>query len=569
MSSLVDIDKPLKVIFSRIYRMILLVFSIILLIKEVNDITYFVYVLPFVYYSVYELIIKKLSALIRLSYDYLFIIVILTIVSSNSLLGMMFFLVPFINAPNHQDDKKNVMILFYISFISFTIIESIKAKEFIFDVYSLIALLITTLIIYFEYIRSIFFYKILDSYREMDSINFEKSRASNIPFTYKKLIELLNSKLFPSFFIHYKIEYISSFVIRNNQLSILNSSKFFAKISTTSDNIDKINTARKKDIILQNIPIELSEHGINKNNIIIPFQYKKSSIYFILFFNDKFEGVNTYLLIIINNYLKPLFKKVIKTIKFEEHIKNTQLDNIKNLLSDMKYVSTTNKSLHTINNEFTPIKNYFKMIKEAELFNEERKKEVYKKIDKQAPQAIKSFEKIIELSETILDKNLNPFSLKNVRKYSIKIIFMKLKLLCIHRFDEDNIKLDIKEEELRNTEICTDINILEMLFLDIIENIHRNQIDENNYSIKIEILNEKVEIAFNNEVYLDEESNKRRELINSIKLFNNDERIQLLLKKGHGFANIKEMVTNLGILCELKLEENIFSTKLIFDIKEK
>lgn len=394
MNNIHNIDQPSKKLISKAYRIILILFSLLLLVKNWNQLAVIVFSIPFIYYFLFDLVIKKLSGFIRLVYDYFFILIILTIVHEESLLGMIFFLIPFINSPNHQENKKNVASLFYVSFLAYTIIESVNAKQVIFDFYAFVALGLVTIIIFFEHLRSVFSNKILDSYREIDQINFEKSRSSNIPSTYHKVISLLNSKILPTFFISYKVKYISSFVIRNNQLSILNSSKFFTGIHTTQENIEKIKSYAKKEKTLQKIPIEIQNHGISDNNILIYFQYKMSFIYFVLFFDDKFDKSSLFLLIVVNNYLKPLFKKVLQTIKFEEHIKSTQLENMKKLLSDMKYVSTTNKSLHTINNEFTPIKNYFKMIKETNKFDEEKRDIVLKKIEKQAPQAVKSFDRI-------------------------------------------------------------------------------------------------------------------------------------------------------------------------------
>lgn len=171
----------------------------------------------------------------------------------------------------------------------------------------------------------------------------------------------------------------------------------------------------------------------------------------------------------------------------------------------------------------------------------------------------------MKLSETILDKNLNPFALKEVDYYTLKLIYMKLKLLWINKFDNEKIIMDINEESLKKTKIFTDIRILEILFLDIIENISKNKCNEN-YSIKIEMHDEKVLIVFSNEVEMSPKD--RKNLIKNIRLFNNDDRMQLLLKKGHGFANIKEMVTNLEIKCNMTLVNNDFTIELTLYINE-
>ena len=64
--------------------------------------------------------------------------------------------------------------------------------------------------------------------------------------------------------------------------------------------------------------------------------------------------------------------------------------------------------------------------------------------------------------------------------------------------------------------------------------------------------------------------NLQSDIIKNIQLFNNGDKTQLLLKKGHGFSNIKEIITNLEIDCFIQLNKNIFETILtIPSIKEK
>jgi hypothetical protein len=559
-----NINEPLKVISSLVYRLIIVVVSVIIIYNVKQSLLY--YILPILYFIIYITIIKKQKAQYRLIYDYIFITIILIYSGDrNDIVSIILFLLPFINSPNHTGDKKNILYLVIVSFVSLNIVYLYND----FDQYNIYVilkigfiLLLLAIILVLEYGRSIFNDKILDGYRLIDNLEFEKSRASNIPRIYNNLITILNENILRIFFINTKIKYISSFQIKNEKIYINNSSKFFSHIETEQKNIIEILTLSKQGKDISNIKFLLNNNVLEDKIILIYIPYKKHFIYFILFFERDFNKPNLILRIMINNYLKPLFKKVIQTIKFEEYMKVIQLQNQEKLLSDMKYVSTTNKSLHTINNEFTPIKNYFKMLDEYENFTKEKQQELGKKIKKNEDMARISFNRVLKLSEFILDKNLNPFSVKCNKTHKVRFLYMKLKALWNIKVEYDSINLIVNSELLDKIKFKSDIDLVEILFLDIIANITKNS--KKISKVDFDINDDVVIISFINDTKLSPKD--RDTLTKNIRLFNDGDRTELLLKKGHGFANIKEIVTNLNIGCKIDLQGDIFKVELYIPI---
>ena len=195
------------------------------------------------------------------------------------------------------------------------------------------SLVIITLIISLEYIKSLLIKNILDGYQKIDDIDFEKSRSSNIPGIYNKVIDILNDILFNNFYIKSKIQYITCFIISNNNISIKNSSNFFQQLSISQNDIQKISKLRKDSHSIFNINFTINNDISNNKNIIVYINYKSTIYYFILFFYDSFDNRNFLMKILIHHYLMPIFKKVLQLISFEEHINDTQLKNKKKILN--------------------------------------------------------------------------------------------------------------------------------------------------------------------------------------------------------------------------------------------
>ncbi|MCD4758009.1 MAG: hypothetical protein K8R39_07030 [Arcobacteraceae bacterium] len=554
-----------KQIISMIYRLFIVTIGISILILEKNYFDWYIYSIGIsLYLLMYYKILNNQKAINRLIIDYIFIVFILYDKNLFSLLQITLFLLPFINSPNHTSKNKKTSQLFFISLISFSFLYFSKNDFTTLKLLEIIgSLVIITLIISLEYIKSLLIKNILDGYQKIDDIDFEKSRSSNIPGIYNKVIDILNDILFNNFYIKSKIQYITCFIISNNNISIKNSSNFFQQLSISQNDIQKISKLRKDSHSIFNINFTINNDISNNKNIIVYINYKSTIYYFILFFDDSFDKPNFLMKILIHHYLMPIFKKVLQTISFEEHIKDTQLKNKKKILNEMKYVATTNKSLHTLNNQFTPIKTYFKMLDDYNSFDDSKKENLNIMIKKMEKDAKKSFERILNLSEYLLDKNQNPFSIKELRDYKIKVLYMKIKQIWTEKFSEESIIFKF-EDNFLNRKITSDMYLLEILFIDILENM--SKYTSGNEHILFDYKDNNIIIILSNLVKLSPKDKKK--LVTNIQLFNNDDRTQLLLKKGHGFANIKEIVTNLNIVCNISYVDSLFKMKVAINLKE-
>lgn len=563
-------DSAIKRIVSIIYRLILISLSLYIVFKEEGAFNIYLYVfLSFFYLFIYLKINKKINGIIRLILDYFFIIIILFDRELFTFPSIVLFLLPFINSPNHTSKYKNIFVLFLISFLSFSVLymNNFRYEQNIgvfVDIF--VCLLIISILIYLEYLRSLFIKEILEGYKKIDNIDFDKSRASNIPNIYSKIIEVLNNELLEKYYIRSKINFITCISLDKEELNILNSSKFIFNIKLDNASIQKLYQLDKDSSILYNLKFKVNENNEENKNIVFNINYKKKRYYFILFFNMNFSKPNFLIRIIIGDYLKPLFKKILLTISLEEHIRITKSNNMKKILSEMKYVSTTNKSLHTLNNQFTPIKTYFTMLNDYENDNNTLDKIVLgQMLKKQKVTAENAFKRIVTQSEYLLNKNLNPFAIKNLNNIKLKVLYMILKPIWMEEFSDKYISFNLNERNLDEVVIYSNIDLFEILFIDIVQNMKKYS--KKNSRVNFVYENGIILIIFENEVILSPKD--RKALIKDIQLFNDDDKLQLLLKKGHGFSNIKEIITNLGISCTISLKENIFETQIIIKEKEK
>lgn len=562
-------DYILKKYTSYIYRTMIVIVSLFIVFTENNFFNLYIYIFVSLLYIVFIKKNNAIKGIYRLLFDYGYIIFILYNKELYNFLSILLFLLPFINSPNHTSKHKNIILLFLVSFISFCLLYlnniNYETINNITIIGAFIGLLFSSILIYLEYLRNLFIKDIIEGYKKIDSIDFDNSRTSNIPNIYTKIISIMNDELLNKYFVGSKINFITCISLKQEKINIENSSKFILSIDLDNNSIQKLYNLKVNNSILFNVKFKIDGNQEESKNIVVSIEYKKIKFFFILFLTQDFEEPNFIIKIVINDYLYSLFKKILVTINFEEHIRITNLNNTKKILSEIKYVSTTNKSLHTLNNQFTPIKTYFKMLNDYEDINVDLDKKVLERMIKQERiKAENSFNKIVNLSEYLLNKNLNPFSIKKLENIKLKVLYMTLKPIWTEEFSITEILFNLNDRKLDDIFINSNLYLIEILFIDIIQNIKKYSKSEK--SVSFEYKDGIISIVFKNDI---KSSKERKQLLTNIKLFNDDNKTQLLLKKGHGFSNIKEIITNLNISCEMNLKNDIFEIKIDINEKEK
>lgn len=562
-------DYVLKKYTSYAYRIFIVIIAMVIIFTQNNFFNLDIYMLISMLYIIYLFHSNKFNGIYRLLIDYGYIVLILFDKELYVFLNIILILFPLINSPNHTSKHKKLTLLFVVSSLSFCILyltnSNYKNDISIMTIISaLIGLALSSMLIYFEYMRNLFIKDIIQAYKKIDSIDFDNSRASNIPNIYKNIINIMNDELLNKYSVGSKINSITCISLTGQAINIENSSAFVLDIKLDNASIQKLYNLNANDSILFNVQFEV-DNNKKHYNIVVCIEYKKKKFFFILFLTKYFKEPNFILKIVINDYLYSLFKKILITINFEEHINRTKLNNTRKILSEMKYVSTTNKSLHTLNNQFTPIKTYFTMLNDYEDVKFDLDKKVLEvMLKKQRIQAENSFNRIVQLSDYLLNKNLNPFSVKKLEDIKLKVLYMTLKPIWIEEFSIKEIIFDLNGKKLEEIVVYSNLSLIEILFIDIIQNIKKHAKSER--SVSFEYKDGIISIIFRNNIKSPKE---KRSLLKDIKLFNDDDKTQLLLKKGHGFSNIKEIITNLSIFCEMNIKNEIFEIKINIKEKEK
>lgn len=326
------------------------------------------------------------------------------------------------------------------------------------------------------------------------------------------------------------IDYIGVFEKNKNQEFIITSSSFFVYSYDIKEMISGLN----KHTFANNFTALINEREY-KNTIAVKVQ----QFYFLLAIgkNSAANGILIYML--AKDIFEPLFQKIIRVLKLEKSLSSQRYKIITNMNQKSQYVNDIMKSTHYMSNQLQPIKNYFDMLNNIQLYHNKRE-ELQLILDDEKRRAENSLLNIIEKSIKVLDKDENPFIPKHIKKIKFKQIFMLAKKIWLINFKEDSISFTNNEDDF-DKQCETDYDTLEYVFTDLFENVRKYS--NSNQSLALDFSSH-LKIRIENDI---KSSAKIQVLEQVVSDYNNNDKAEINKRKNHGLAHIKELTSILRI----------------------
>ncbi len=550
MISINSTENILKYATSIAFRGLIVLYSIFILLSQNNFFHPFIYITVIILYLyIYWQLLMKQKPISRTLNDYIYIFIILMGKDIFEFQNMILLLFPIINAPNHTQNKRQPGLLLLLSYSSFLILTFFDEKEVAISTYFyiLISFFTLTLITYFEYYRSTTINKLLNIYNQIDQIISKKSSTSQLPEVYKMIVKKLNEDAKVNAF------QIIGFQHQKNHWVIKNSSEF-----VHSYNIDNVINSFQDTKLIINKEIKINNHDYDSNIAI-----KLDKFIFLIITEDKVKELNILNIIKVYEILIPMFKKIINIIELENLLQKQKFKTLRSLRTKSKYVNTVMKSTHYLSNQFSPITNYFNLKEKYDSLPDsetELKSKMLILLNDEETRARVSINNITDRSLRILDKEESPFMPKTLKETKHKQIFMVIKNVWMQYFFENEIIIKNFNENNSET-FALDLSTLEYICTDLFENVRKYS--QNYHKIEFDFQHE-IHITIINDIKSFEKN--RADILEIVKNFNNDERIEINKRKGHGLSHAKESahLLNMDIKLSIDEEKALFYTNLTF-----
>lgn len=554
MSTLLRIDQRFRHVFSIIYRIILVCFSLIIFLNYNTIFNFYQYILLIsIYLLLYGLCYKKngLISIIRLLIDYSFIFILTYGISKNDFLIASLVFLPFLNSNNHSGNKKSIL-LYLIPLLYFYCFD----KEF-FTLKVIIVFICFYVINLFGRVRNAYFNFTENLNSCIDDFFLDENSLKRPHRIYKKAIEILNtSKL-----ITFKTEKILCFKIYKDNITLINGSEFIwnYNIDEQIAKIELINKVRNNKTI-NNIEFEIDGISYIKN-ICFKCRIDKSTYLFAII-SKKDSKADISFTPFFNEIVTPFFTRLSKVFETFINQKNIELLNINQMENKIAYVNNAINSMHFMRNKLGPIRNYLDMVNDYNsiIFEKEEKNkklELKKIIESERNKLSVSLDNILERANIILEKANNPFNVNKVDKHSVLKLYVELKRIWELFFDDIRplVELEInKELEYKNLEFNT--LGLELVLCNWISNIKKY--NSGIYSVKLYQDEKYVIITFTNSVI------NKIETLEIVKLFNSDDRIEISKRNSHGLIEIKDFLNQMNVQSDMTLENDLITLNLKF-----
>ncbi|MBA3025258.1 MAG: hypothetical protein FP820_02485 [Sulfurimonas sp.] len=543
-----------KRITSLLFRLLVIGYAVFLLIVQHNFFDSWVYfILAIAYFIIHINLVVREYSILRMLNDYLFIFIILFYKDMGMFYNVLFLLFPIMNSPNHTQNNRRPFVLINIAAIVFILLNYTNNIDtnVNYQIYTVISLYIISLITFFEYYRNSYRLKLESIYTAIDKVTIRADRTSQLPKVYEKIQNTIKDKL------NLEIVQITAFRQVRKKTIVKSSSQF-----VHTHNIDNVIKEINKTSVLLNASISLNNKE-NSTNICI----KIENDIFVLLTKDKILEANIKQYITTHEVIIPILKRVANIIQLENSL-DIQRNKVNSSLNKKyHYVNNIMEAIHYLSNEMSPIKGYFDLKKKYDnLDNDNLKKPLFLLLQKEETLAITCLDNVVNRTLNVLDKGLNPFTTKELKKTKYKQIFMLMQKIWINRLNETNTNFIVKNFDDNIDKVCyTDMNTLEFMFTDVYENVRK-------YSMNFK----KVEFDFKNQLTIivtndiKDFKDKVQSLRTIVKNFNNDNKLEISRSSSFGLTHLKERasILNIKTTIDINEDEKYFIIKMKFMDKQ-
>jgi hypothetical protein len=438
------IDLLQKKINSILFRVILIAYGLMLLSTNENIFSPWIYIISII---IYVLLYTQFIAysVVRLSNDFLFILIILFGKSPNDIFNFVFLILPIINSINFSGTKKSKLLYVFTIIIFIIVYYSFTNSTIAFSQ----AIKITFLILFLGIINWYTHLRLkVKMFREelfgvVDRFYLDKEHIRKPHKIYRKFIEVIHQNINENL-----IQGLYCFTINKNgsgKVNIINGTSFVWNYKFLDEGfvekIRKHKTLFDETIIIDEVEI--------KKNLIIYINFDDNE-YLFLFSLEK-EIPFYYKLIGFFRTIEPPLSKMSQILLSERKLFEIKHEEIEKLSEKSLYVNRANNMMHFIRNRLSPFSNLSKMLDNLSTVPEDKVENFKKLIFDQNTRSKIELRNITDRADDMLEKSKNPFFYKTLKEVSIERTFTILRKSFMVFFPENEIKTEIKSQLKRRT----------------------------------------------------------------------------------------------------------------------
>ena len=304
----------------------------------------------------------------------------------------------------------------------------------------------------------------------------------------------------------------------------------------------------------KNFNIEIEGNYFDNICFVIHPGKADSAYLFLLECDERPFWQNYYAQILFGSF----FYRMAVKLESDRIFKKEQREELAEMSKKMNYVNTSMNTMHFIRNKLSPLKNYIAMYDDYQQSNDVKKAKIKPYLEKEYSNLKKSFTLINERADKLLEEQKNPFVFSVTEKFGLQQLFAEMKYIWqSYGLSEDDISVSLLPKihgEYKSVYYNKEGLIL--VFDTWVSNMLKHGVDF--YSMAVEETENELIVSYSNNHKM-----KKYECERLIKMFNNDDRIEINKRNYHGLEVIKDVLTQMNLESELIINND----KLILNIK--
>lgn len=487
-----DIDSELRIRFSRIYRLIIILYAwYIIFTDSVNSFKPYDYVAFTALYGVIYWNLRDAKgpySLLRQILDFTFIFLVLYKKDIFDIKHIIFCFLPLFNYANHSNIKRNPFLSYLLAAI---LIFSLKYQNL--RLSDFLPFLFLMLIDFLEHFRTRVYHLKNSLLRELDKMLIKNIDSAANGEIYKEFIKYVNGSKFAKVF---KVSDVICFEDIAGEYRLVNSHEFIGTMTLDVDQLHSTSVENFKEAI------SLVTNEKEYNNYVGLFITTEHSKYVFLLRIDVVNMLVHWLIrVYLYENLLPAFVKIANYIETSQDMKRMRFRMASQLKSNLGYINDAVFALHFVRNKLNPLVNYFHMEEEMQSIIDDNIMSFYDhQLKQEKPRARASLNMILERANNVLDMKVNSMFISNPAPMEVTAFITMLRTIWYVDFEHDSFKAEVTPSNWEK-KVMVDANALEVLFSDITSNIkkYRNLKQDSLVSIKEGSL----EVRFTNDLKAD------------------------------------------------------------------
>lgn len=339
----------------------------------------------------------------------------------------------------------------------------------------------------------------------------------------------------------------------NNHFYLVNGTKFVwnYSIKESENNLAKIFESK----VCKNFDIEIE--GVPFDNICFVIHPDKAdcTYLFLLECDENPFWQSYYAQILLDSF----FYRMAVKLESERIFKKEQREELVEMSKKMNYVNTSMNTMHFIRNKLSPLKNYIAMYDDYLQSNDTQKAKIKPYLEKEYLNLKKSFILINERADKLLEEQRNPFVFSVTEKYGLQQLFAEMKTIWqSYGLSEDDISVTLLPKiHGKYKSVYYNREGLILVLDNWVSNMLKHGVDS--YSMLVKETENELIVSYSNKHKM-----KKYECERLIKMFNNDERLEINKRNYHGLEVIKEVLTQMNLESELITTDDILILKIKF-----